>query len=296
MIVFFDRDRVGLTARIDLPEPSAVPALVAEITALGRRARASKVVLLVYSSDPRGQMVLDRLVAESGLKLVEALLVSPERWRSALCPDAYPGQCCPSEGTPYDLSGHRLCAEAVLAGMSAASDRTAVEAMVAGPATGEVPVLEELAAAAVLGLAGRDQRGRARRIRGLVTRSLADPDGMSDADCAELAALCLDVTVRDVAWAMMSRDEAPAHLALWRRVLARTVDDLSSAPLGLAAMAAWISGDGALLNCCIARLEELDPAYGLLSICQDISRGAVPPSMWDKMSAEMRTDPALLAG
>ena len=210
--------------------------------------------------------------------------------------DAGPGQCCPSEGTPYDLSGHRLCAEAVLAGMSAVVDRAALEAMVAGPASGEVPALEKLAAEAVRNLVGRDLRWRKRRIRDLVTRSLPDPDGMTDVVCAELSALCLDVTVRDVAWAMMNRDEAPAQLALWRRVLARTTDDLSSAPLGLAAISAWISGDGALLNCCIARLEELDPAYGLLTVCQDISRRAVPPSLWDKMSVSMRTDSALPVG
>ncbi len=61
-------------------------------------------------------------------------------------------------------------------------------------------------------------------------------------------------------------------------------------------MAAWISGNGALLNCCIARLEELDPDYGLLDICRDISWRAVHPSLWDAMSAEMRTDPELLVG
>ena len=216
-------------------------------------------------------------MVESGLEPLEALLVTPERWWSVICA----GTCCPADGTPYDLSGHPLCAEAVLAGLNAVADRNLVEAMVAGPGPADVAELDELAAEAVLGLVGVDRVSRKRRMQTLVTGSLTDPAALSDADCAELAALCLDLGVRDVAWALMSRDDAADHLSLWRRVLSRTVDDLASAPLGLVAMAAWISGNGALLNCCIARLEELDPDYGLLDICRDISWRAVHPSMWD---------------
>lgn len=294
--IFFDRGRVRLTARVDLPELSAVGDLVAELASLGRQLQAASVVFLAYSSRPDSRAVLDRVVVETGLEPVEALLVTPERWWSALCSPGRAGECCPADGTPYDISGHPLCAEAVLAGLSAVSDRNLVDDMVAGPAPEDLAGLDELAAEAVLDLVGVDRVRRKRRIQNLVTASLADPTGLSDRTCAEFAALCLDLGVRDVAWALMRRDEADAHLTLWRRVLSRTVDDLASAPLGLVAMAAWISGNGALLNCCIARLELLDPSYGLLAIAKDISWRAVDPSLWDTMSASMRTDPELLAG
>lgn len=293
--IFFDSGRVRLTARVDLPGESAAAELVDELRSLKHRAHARSAVLLVYTADQAsGRQVLERLVAETGLKPVEALLVTPDRWWSALC--RHRDGCCPSEGTPYDLSGHPLCAEAVLAGLSAVPDRTAVASMVSGPAPSECPALEELAAEAVLGLVGVERSWRKHRIQELVQAALTDPDVLSDAACAELAALCLDVTVRDVAWALMTREDAESHVTVWRRVLSRSIDDLASAPLGLVAMAAWISGNGALLNCSIARLEELDPTYGLLAICRDISWGAVHPSLWDQMAADMRSDPALLAG
>jgi Domain of unknown function (DUF4192) len=289
--LFFDQGRVRLTARMDLPPESAGPALVAEIRSLAQRAGAASVVFLVYSEQPAGRVLLEQVVAETGLEPLEALLVSPERWWSALCPGE--AGCCPSEGTPYDLSGHPLCAEAVLAGLNAFGDRAELATMVAGPPDSDCTALEDLGLAKVLALIGVDQSERRLRLRVLVEAGLADPDRLSDADCAEMGALCLDVNVRDVAWAMMTRDDAAIHLTLWRRVLSRSVDDLASAPLGLVGMAAWISGNGALLNCSIDRLTELDPDYGLLSICRDISWRAIHPSLWDKMSADMRADPAL---
>ncbi len=180
--------------------------LVEQIASLGRQARAASVVLLVYSSRVESRAVLERLVVESGLEPLEALLVTPERWWSADL-RGYPW-CCPADGTPYDLSGHPLCAEAVLAGLNAVADRNLVEAMVAGPGPADVAELDELAAEAVLGLVGVDRVSRKRRMQTLVTGSLTDPAALSDADCAELAALCLDLGVRDVAWALMSRDDA----------------------------------------------------------------------------------------
>lgn len=290
--LFFDGARVGLTARVDLPEPEATDALVREISALARQSRAESVVLLAYSIDQAGRAVLERFVTHSDLELLEVLLVGPERWWSLVCP----GSCCPPEGTPYDVSAHPLCAEAVLAGMSAAADRGALQAMVTGPPPSELDALADVAAEAVTGLVGVESRLRKRRMATLVRRSLPSPDAMSDRDCAEMAALCVDPSVRDVAWALMSRREAYQHLAVWRRVLSRTIDGLSPGPLGLVAMAGWISGNGALLNCCIARLERLAPEYPLLRLCRKISRDAVPPSSWDEIEARMPADPELLFG
>ncbi len=271
--LFFDGGRVGLTARVDLPSPEAIDDLVQDISALGRQSRAGSVVLLAYGADHAGRAVLERFMTDSPLQLLDVLVVGPERWWSLACP----GACCPPEGTPYDISAHPLCAEAVLAGMSAAADRSALQAMVTGPPPPELDSLADLAAEAVAELVGVDRRLRKRRMATLLRTALPCPDVLTDRDCAELAALCLDLPVRDAAWASMSRREADQHLALWRRVLSRTIDELSPGPLGLVAMAGWLSGNGALLNCCIDRLERLAPEYTLLQVCRDISWRAVPP-------------------
>jgi hypothetical protein len=86
----------------------------------------------------------------------------------------------------------------------------------------------------------------------------------------------------------MSREQADDHVALWRRVVSVAVWPHEAAPLGMLAMAGWLSGNGALLNCCIERLERVDPDYSLLQLCREISDQAVPPSHYDVIAEEMR--------
>jgi hypothetical protein len=288
--LFYRRRQIQLTARFDLPPPGTAPMLSAELTKLAQRARAEGLVLVAYSDDPAGRQLMERLLPETDVDLFEALLVGSDRWWSLVCDQ----ECCPPEGTAYDPASHPVAAEAVLAGLSAAPSRAAVGDLVAGPADSEIPELERLASAELERLAALDRASRQLRMCKLVTAALADPGRLRDDACVELAALCSDVLVRDVAWALITREQADAHLDLWRRVVSKSVDQVASGPLGLTAIAAWVSGGGALLNCCIARMEEVDPDYSLLEILQDISARAIPPSSWETIRRDMSPDPRLL--
>lgn len=73
-------------------------------------------------------------------------------------------------------------------------------------------------------------------------------------------------------------------------MVSRTVDWLSPAPVGLVSIAAWLTGNGALLNCGIARLESIEPEYGLLRLLQDMSWRAIPPSAWEELGPAMRAE------
>ena len=274
--LFFDRGRVRLTARVDLPEPAggARPGRTRSRLWAGGRGAAS-VVLLVYSSQRREPRRLGALRGrEPACEPLEALLVTPG---ALVVGCSAPGACCPPDGTPYDLSGHPLCAEAVLAGPERRRRPNRVGGHGGRPAAGGAAELwTTWRPRRCSELVGVDRGWRKRRMHDAGDRSFADPTGLSDADCAELAALCLDLDVRDVAWALMSRDEAAEHLTLWRRVLSRTVDDLG---LGTSrsggAWPAWISGNGALLNCCIDRLERARP--GLRSARRSAGTSAGEP-------------------
>lgn len=289
--LFFDGGRVALTARLDLPgAPGAPPTaeiMAEEIAKLARHGKSASVVLVCYTDAGGRRADLERLAHDDRLRVIEAVQVGPERWWSLLCTSP---SCCPPEGTPYDLRGHPLCAEAVLAGLSAEPDRAALAAWVAGPPATEVALLEVIGADAVLSLMSYGLVVRKRLMQHRVERALPDPTALSDRECAELAALAVDLEVRDVAWALMTRDDAPAHLDLWRRVVSRTVDGLSPGPLGLQSVAAWLNGNGALLNCGIERLEVLQPDYGLLRVLQDVSWRALPPSSWDDLGPQLRAE------
>jgi hypothetical protein len=129
-----------------------------------------------------------------------------------------------------------------------------------------------------------------------VRRCLDDDEGPGDADCLLLAVLAEDVVVRDVAWALVRRRDRDAHLRLWSQVVMRAPVEVASAPLGLLGVVAWICGLGALQNCCVERLEEIDPAYTLGALLADISERALPPSAWDEMAADLRREVSDVAG
>ena len=86
----------------------------------------------------------------------------------------------------------------------------------------------------------------------------------------------------------MSRARAEEHVALWRRVVSVAVWPYEAAPLGMLAIAGWVNGNGALLNCCIERLEAVAPDYSLLALCRDISDQAIAPSCFDAIAEDLR--------
>ena len=114
----------------------------------------------------------------------------------------------------------------------------------------------------------------------IVVENCLGDDALEDLTCARLSMLAVEVSVRDLAWSMMTRENAEQHLDLWRTVVSRAVPELSAGPLGLMGVAAWISGNGALQNLCGERLVEIHPGYSLGPLLLDLSNRAVPPSAW----------------
>jgi Domain of unknown function (DUF4192) len=281
--------RVVLTARLDLPPPGLVDPVRDQLLGLAAQHRIDETVLAVYGADPvLGRGLLEQLLEGVGraVPVREALLVSGGRWWSLTCRTG----CCPAEGTPFDPTTHRLAAEAVYAGLSAESSRAALEVQVRGPQASDLPRLEEAVRQARREVASLDRAASATRMVATVRAVLTGTAALDEPTCALLAVLALDLTVRDVAWAMMSRDAIDDHVRLWSSVVASSPDDVALAPLGLLGAAGWISGNGALLNCCIERLERTDPRYTMGHILADISDRALPPLLWDELVEDLRTE------
>jgi hypothetical protein len=281
--------RVVLTARLDLPVPDLVDAVRDQVLGLAVQHHIDEVVLAVYAEDRVvGRRLLERLlVGVPGQVLVrEALLVSGGTWWSLTCRTG----CCPATGTPFDPTAHRLAAEAVYAGLSAESSRAALEVQVRGPQPADVPRLEEAVRQARAVVATLDRAASAARMADTVRAVLAGTAELDEPTCALLAVLALDLTVRDVAWALMSRDTVHDHLRLWSSVVARSPDEVARAPLGLLGVAGWISGNGALLNCCVERLQRTDPGYTMGHLLADISERALPPNLWDDLVEDLRSE------
>ncbi|HET9649644.1 MAG TPA: DUF4192 domain-containing protein [Microlunatus sp.] len=294
--VLLGERQIVLTARMDAVELEHPTELAGYLEDLRRQQAASRVVLITYSAEA-GARERTAALAEAfdPVVLADALIADEGRWWSVLCPAG----CCPADGTPYDPVAHPLGAAAVYAGLIALPDRAALEAMVCGPAPEDLSRFSVLADAAVAECAALSLSRRRRWIRSLVAEGLRDqsPDAeLVDRDCARMAALVTDIAVRDVAWTQLRRDRAPDHVALWHRVVSRTPPELAAAPLCLLGMAAWVSGNGALQNCCVGRVLSIDPDYSMAHLLADINERALPPRCWDELLQEFRRNPQLLAG
>lgn len=278
-------NRVLLTARIDLPPLIAAEAVVHQFVGLSQQHDASGLVVLAYSDDiPAAQELVSAIApALAPFGLVDALCVDEERWWSMTCTS----DCCPADGTPYDLSSHPMAAEAVYAGLTAAADRAAIAEQVTGPPTDDVAGLSDLAREVSSELGGLSPSRQGDLIATMVLEFVRQPRRLSDAECARLAVLAGTIAARDVAWSMISRDEVAAHLQLWQQVVARAVAPFELAPLCLLGLSAWIAGDGALQNCCVERALRLDPDYSLAGLLDEINLRALPPSFWDQMADGM---------
>lgn len=293
LVVAFVRDRrIAVTARIDLAATADLEGLLDQLEPVSQQVGSRSVVMIGYSADEGVRGLVRDLVDLVPWEVLDALAVSGERWWSVCCDGdqgSGPGRpgCCPPEGRPYDVVSHPLAAEAVLAGISASATREEIAALAAPPPGADQDRLRRLAGATADRLAGCRGRRRRHRMKRLVERVL-QAGTATEAEALELAVLARDVAVRDVAWALMTRRSAEQHVEVWRRVVAIAVSPYDPAPLGLLAIAGWLSGNGALLNCCIERLEQVDPDYSLLWLCRDISDQAIPPRQFDLIAAELR--------
>ena len=292
LVLLGDR-QVVMTARMDLAALADPVGLARYFDDVRRGQDAVGMITVTYSrADEARERTLALADELDPLVLVDAMLADGERWWSLLCE----GPCCPPDGTPYDVGSDPLSAAAVYAGLSALPDRSAVEALVAGPPAADVAELETLVDCSLEELAPMSVATRKRLVRRLVQQSVADREPLSDAECARLAVLVHQLQVRDVAWAQLTRERAEDHVALWQHVVSRTPPWLAPAPLCLLGMSAWVSGNGALQNCCIDRVGQIDPTYSMASLLADINRRALPPSYWDQLLGEFRRHPDMLAG
>jgi uncharacterized protein DUF4192 len=217
---------------------------------------------------------------------LEALRADDGRFWSYLCRDH---RCCPPEGTPYDLAGSRVAAEATVAGWLVLPDRAAYESQIAplppaervamGPATRRaherlvdlvVTALDEEAAKrAVLaaGLAALDEALAAQR----------DGQRLDDDTVAWLSVLVSSREIFNVAWGRIGhRDSLPVHRGVWMDVLRRAEPDLIAGPGVLFALAAWQRGEVTLARLALARVLDEEPTFAIAVVMDEALKDGVP--------------------
>jgi hypothetical protein len=281
--------QLGVCVRVDIGEdPSAIADRFADIA---DRNAADGVLLVAYSSDPTRadrhlEAGIDRL---DRFGVIDALYVDGRRWWSRICN----GDCCPAEGTPYEIDSNRLAAEAVFAGMSTVADRSEIEKLVRGPDQASTDRLDPMVESTLDEVLALPVAERRRRLRAWLTdylrrRRRGETLVPAEEDLLRLACLVVDLLVRDEAWTMITRSTAEIHAELWQRVVAIAVPPLEPGPLCLLGMAAWAAGQGTLQVCCLERVRAVDATYTMADLLEDINARAIPPAVWDDVRVGLR--------
>lgn len=292
--------------RADLVRPSDDHqcAAIERISEMVARNGFENAILVGYGADEEVAPFIASVEAElvrSGVAVRELLRVQDGRWWSYRCGDP---DCCPVEGTPFDISTSVVAAQATVAGQVVLADRGEL-ARTVQPLGGRIREAmrsatrraERRLAEAEVG-SYRTRSGRRRSggprveegvpfVREIVGRLPLLPD---DAQIAWLGVLLTHVRVRDEAWVRIDPDRVAEHIMLWREVLQRVEEAYVPAPASLLAYAAFIGGDGGLANVAIDRALAVDPGYSMASLLRDVIQAGLPPS-----SARLRMRPEDLA-
>lgn len=291
------KGQVKLALRYDLPDPPAEET-VRDITEHAAEVLAAQhvedVVMIGYGPAALVVPLADefrKAAAVHGLTLAEILRVQDQRYWSYLCdkPD-----CCPPEGTPFDLladpawmtmsgTGHSvLSSRDDLAKTVAGLDGTAGEAAHRATARAEAKASTLIARVTRTG-----RRGQARRLiaaAGIssVAAALATyrrGQRITNADqMAWLTIVLRDLRVRDDAWARMDPKYREPYCRMWTDVTRAARSGYVAAPACLLAFAAWQDGNGALANVALDRAIADQPGYTMAELLRQVIDGGVPPS------------------
>lgn len=278
VVVLMSRGRVKLTMRTDLSEvPHARQQFRDAVT---RHDLDSAFVIGYSASRPDAEQALWDTLEEldDAVAVADLIYTDDARWWSLLCQ----GECCPPEGTAYDVAETSGAAQAVLAGMTTLPSRDDLVEWAAGPdaATREAlrvayePVLEDW----------YDLTRTAAKVDLIQARlgvCLRPGYTLSTEEAILLALLVYEAPVRDAVLLRLSRENAEQHVALWRQVVAVALEPFDVPVLGLLGVSAWLNGNGALQSACLERAEALNPDAGLVSILRSIRSLTASPDMWE---------------
>ena len=290
-------DRIKVTLRYDLPDPSGAGA-AAELAAHALGVLSSQQLTALVAVGYGSRALVDPVAAAlraaagpAGIAIGDILRVEGRRYWSYLCTVE---ACCPAAGTPFVPDSRAVLALAGTGGQILA-DRAAVAARVA-PLGG--------IAAESMRQATRRAEGHRRQLLARVRKSarlgaarqMIAAEGLNavgsmirtyrsggrfatDYQVAWITVALRDLRVRDDAWARMDPAHADAHQRLWTDVTRRAQPGYVAAPASLLAFVAWQSGDGALANVALDRALADEPGYSMAQLLRQVITAGTPPAL-----------------
>ena len=271
-----DGARVTLTARADLDDcslPGGVEKLMAGIQA---RYPAARVFTLAYTDNPEmGWQALQRSEQFLGGMTAGTILVNGDTWYSA-------GQ------TGAVRRDGPIAAQATAHGLRRASSRNELGKALDSPP--DTDARWEVLRRAVSSLPDRTNTAASvTMLSDLTARYLKDTSKLGPDEAAQLAVLVnLRPEARDAALLGITNENAQQHVRLWSGVIQQVPEQVSTPPMILAGMAAWVSADGATASIAMERLEARSASdYGMAPMLDTLITNMVNPKEWDQIRGRM---------
>jgi type III secretion system FlhB-like substrate exporter len=289
--------QVQVTLRYDVPDPGhpALSATLAKhaVSLLGAQG-VRTAVAVGYGTDAEVAPVMAALrerAAEAGIALTELLRAEHQRYWSYVCADP---ECCPPEGTPFDVTRHPAARALRAAGGRVLAGRAELAATVAAKGGRPGAVVRRATRETLAQLARCLSRLERAGLGVCAPRLTAALGQVAVADAirryragtsvpVEHAALLTvalgQLRVRDDAWARMEPEYRDAHLRLWTDLTRLARPGYVAAPASLLAFVAWQSGNGALANVALDRALDDDSRYSMAQLLRDALDAGAPPSL-----------------
>ncbi len=272
--------RQSFHARADLPSMIDLDQLASMLLEPVRRHTARTVAFLTVSEDPeRARLALAVLAAMfegAGVEVAAGVAVDGHRWWGLGDVDAL------AAGTPYDVTGHPFHADAVLRGEVLHRTRDDIAALVSLDAAAVAGVAAALASTPyeATDIDGLRAVAMARRGRG------GDQEP-TDLEVAWLLRALGEEGVADEVAAELTREQAKGYAAWWASIARRSPDPWSRHPAALAAMAAWLAGDGALAWCAVDRVRSVTADHPLAELVAELIETAESPIEWERRRRDL---------
>lgn len=274
---------VGLVLRSDLPPPGGEHELAQQLCAplLARGTVAVLIVVIGGPPHPSPVMVALRTALEAAEVVVAHALWAESTAQGARWADLdEPGV----GGVLADPTSSDLAAAATVAGVVAFATREDLARIVAPEADEILRRRAELIDAAVA--AAEPDRGAASRavrlqqVELLRAAVVAAADGQlptTDDEVVRLAVALSDPVVRDSCLRWSTGEYATASERLWQVLTRMTPPPEAANPAALAALGAYLRGDGALAGIALARAEQAWPGHTLSTLLAQVISTAIPP-------------------
>jgi hypothetical protein len=289
--------QVRVTLRYDVPDPghpTVAAALAKHAVSLLAAQGVAAAVAVGYGSDAEVAPVIAVLrerATEAGISMTELLRAENQRYWSYVCVDP---ECCPPEGTPFDVTRHPAAHALRAAGGRVLAGRDELAATVAAKGGRPGAMMRRATRESLAQVArclARLERGgmgvSASRLTAAIgqvavrdaIRRYREGEQVPIEHAAWLTVALGQVRVRDDAWARMEPEHRDAHLRLWTDLTRLARPGYVAAPASLLAFVAWQSGDGALGNVALDRALADNPRYSMALLLREALDAGAPPSM-----------------